>query len=208
MVSLNILKRKKYVLYCKPDENTRQWEEVAVFDKPISLGEAKALYEDCHQLRLEEKTTDGKRIRIVWVEPPRRKPRQPTLNDLLLEAATLAKTVAAVRSVFEEAFGKAVNNPQQLISPGLVVIRDIVVGAAQLAKILKENPELREVIKLVATKQFSGLDQLIGGSNLASLTNIPKHVEEKVIQDTIQDMIDAENAPCAKNPEECEMNEA
>jgi len=179
MVKFNVFKKTKYVLYCKQE---KEWSPVLENDKPITFAEAKAMYGDeCDQLRLEEQTAEGKRLKMVWVEPPRKKKAESvTPLDLLANYKVALSAVAdIIRDTVEVA--RAVNLPQQTQSSDKdLEFLKLILQAKNNIPIPQPPPQ-----------QQSQPPQLTE----ADLTKVKEWLEK--------DEMDAENAPCKKNPEKC-----
>jgi len=189
--------KRKYILYCKQE---KRWEQVAELDHYISLPEAKALYgEDCDQLRLELVDKRGKRIKMVWVEPPRKKKQQrtPTLTDYLLEfklvsgaLAELLKDVLAITQIV---------NPYQQGGGNKSSSDPILELLKELIKARVSQP----IAPAIPPQMMQQPQQPPAPQEVPEININPEEIEERLKEHTLKDIEDIENAPCKGNQEKC-----
>ena len=195
---ISIFGRRKYVLYCKDSEESKEWEPIAEFDRPVGVVEARAYGEDCYQLRLEERTRDGdKRIKVVWVERKSKKKKEASLTDLVAQAGLLSKLLAEVNKAYFEAFKDTIDAVKAFASSS---------GSSNYS--FKDVIDFTKALAILATT-FQGkglnLNQLL--STLASaqqtqqqtqssLTNVKPEVIEKLLEEASETTEELIKTPC------------
>lgn len=198
-----IFNRRKYVLYCKDSEESKEWEPIAEFDKPIGVAEARSYGEDCYQLRLEERTKDGdKRIRVVWVERKSRKRKEAGLSDLIAQAGLLGRLLGEVNKTYFESFKDTIDAVKMFAGSGgssNYTFKDIIDFAKALAVLAStfqgKGLSLNQLLNVLSTAQS------IQQQAQSSTTNVKPEVVERLMEEASETTEELIKTPCTA--EEC-----